>query len=271
MTTDLPRVRAVLYGQPWAIREDVLDAMCEIVETKLSIGAQDFERDRDKESERKVAMLGGVAVVPIVGPIMRRATMFDRISGATSIAQIQTQFKEALGMDAKAVMLKFDTPGGDVTGIAETAQMIFDARSKTPKPVIAFSEGVMASAGYWLAAQTDRIITTPDATTGSIGVIVKLLDTTRAEKNIGLDTHVLRTGPNKATGIGPITDAQLEVYREIRDEAFSAFTKAVENGRNMKLSDDAKTGRIYTGAQALKDGLVDELMTFTETINAFGG
>lgn len=267
----LPHVERAVFSTPWAIQPEVMDAMCEIVERKLrSLDSQDFERNPKEEKDHKVYMAGSVAVVPVGGVLMRRAGMFDKISGATSMMDIRRMMKEAMAMDgAKAVMLKFDSPGGEVTGTAETGRFIKRLARSSPMPVVAFTEDRMCSAAYWLGAQADRVYATADAITGSIGVVVRILDTSRLEKNAGLDSHVLRSGPNKATGVGGVTDEQLNVYRELRDEAFAEFVGAVESSRRMKLSDDVLTGRIFTGQSALKAGLVDKVKTFEEVVDEY--
>lgn len=268
--SNLPNVERAIFSTPWAIQPEVMEAMVEIVEQKLrGLDSKEFERDPKEEKDWKPYMAGTVAVVPINGVLMRKAGMLERISGATSMTRIQSMLKESMGMEAKATMLKFDSPGGEVTGTAETGRFIRKMANSSPRPVIAFSEDRMASAAYWLASQADRVIATSDAITGSIGVVVRILDTSRLEKNSGLDMHVLRTGPNKATGTGAVTDEQLKVYRELRDEAFTEFIKAVESARSMKLSDEVLTGRIYSGQGALKAGLLDEVATFEEVIQSY--
>jgi signal peptide peptidase SppA len=248
-----------------------MEAICEIIERKLAgLDSRDFERNPKEEKDYKVYKAGSVAVVPVTGVLMRRAGMLERVSGATSMMDIRRMMTEAMAMEGtKAVMLKFDSPGGEVTGTAETGRFIRQMAQSSPKPVVAFTEDRMASAAYWLASQADRVYATSDAITGSIGIVARIMDTSRLEKNAGLDMHVLRTGPNKAAGVGAVTDEQLAVYRELRDEAFAEFVNAVEGSRRMKLSDDVLTGRIYSGQSAVKAGLVDQVASFEEVISSY--
>jgi signal peptide peptidase SppA len=269
-----PQIVSLVFNQPWAIHPAWMDAIAEIVSVHANGGMIDFDSAVSRNNaaaKAEVEIRNGIAFVPIMGTIMRRASLFSRISGAQSYGQIQDNFKAAMESDAKIICLQFDSPGGEAAGTQETADMIYQAAHQSDKTILAFSDNYMASAAYWLASQTNEIITTPDAMgIGSIGVVAKYSDTSRMERNIGMDSHVIRSGENKAVGQGPVTDRQLEIVRGMVAEVFDSFVSSVERGRGMTLSAENKDGRIYSGKGAMKVGLVDANMTLDQLIQKYG-
>jgi signal peptide peptidase SppA len=267
----LIRVEQLVFERPWAILPAYLDAIAEIVTVRVQGGHIDFEAAEGGNSSAKaqVTMLDGMAIVPIHGVLMRRAAWFDKISGATDVGQIQRNLRAADESDAKVIVLDIDSPGGQPTGMEETADMIYEMR-QSGKTVLAFADNLMASAAYWLGSQADEVIATTDAEVGSVGVIARVLDTSRYERNVGLDMHVMKTGEFKAIGAGPVTERQLDVIREMRDEIFGRFVAAVERGRERKTADEVLTGRTYLGSSAIAAGLVDATMTFDALRRKYG-
>jgi ClpP class serine protease len=115
-------------------------------------------------------MRGDVAVIPVCGPIFRRANMLSEVSGATSIQVLAQDFNAALANDdVKSIVLEIDSPGGEVTGVSEFAEMVFAARGT--KPIVAYVGGDGCSAAYWIASACEHIVVADTAIVGSIGVV----------------------------------------------------------------------------------------------------
>ena len=120
---------------------------------------------------RDVTVRGGVATIPITGPLVRHASMMTDISGATSYAQIRKDLQAAIDSPAvRAIVLAIDSPGGEVNGVSELATAIGEANKA--KPVTAYVGGTAASAAYWLASAADSIVVSPTAGLGSIGAVL---------------------------------------------------------------------------------------------------
>lgn len=248
------RVIRALVSQPWAIRPDMLDLMVEIADQH----AAGIKRKYPEREPSQLEIRDGVAIVPIEGVLMNRATALQRISGATSPQQIIADYRSAMNdREIVAVVLDINSPGGQIAGVAEAANAIWNEKQNNPRPVYAVGEGTIASGAYWLAAQADKIFSTPTSLVGSIGIVSKISDYTRQEKNDGIDSVVLKTGSKKAIGIGTVTDEQIADVKSMADEYFSMFTGAVERGRAMTLSPDILSGRLYTASQAMANGLLD--------------
>ena len=272
MSKKYPHIEAAIYGHPWAIREQMLDVICEVVESAIDNQAKDTTGMNNKPCA--VDNINGVAVIPVVGVISKRMNMFSRISGGTSIDQLSCAFDAAMAdKETKCVLFHFDSPGGSVSGLPEFASKIFEARQTSSKPIIALADGLCASAAYWMASQCDAVYTTEGSDVGSIGVIAKLVSDDRAQKNEGIDSTVIASHELKATGYGAgLTPNQEQLLRGHVMQLFDMFKGAVVRGRGKSVDIEAvATGRTWLGKDAVENGLCDGLSTFDKIISQFGG
>jgi signal peptide peptidase SppA len=273
----LSRVASLVFATPWAMREDYVEIVSEVVERHVAGGTLPaFEPEaaadpaRAGGKTRPVEVVNGVAIVPVVGVLARRVSVFAEMSGATSLQAIAAQFNSAIAdPNVVAVALHIDSPGGQALGIPEMADAIFNARSSA-KPVVALFDGLGASAAYWLGSQADQVFATRGASVGSIGVIARLQDSSRAEKNAGIDSLVIRSGKNKAIGVGPVSDDQAKVLQASVERLFATFVADVERGRGITLSEDAKTGKEFFASDAVAAGLVDGIKTLAQIVKEYG-
>jgi protease-4 len=169
----------------------------------------------------------------------------------------------------KAVILEMDTPGGSVVASDEIHQKIQALRRKH-KVIVALMTETAASGGYYIAAATNHIVADPTTVTGSIGVIVALPNIQELSRKIGVRTIVFKSGTFKDLGNPnrPITADEAAIFQGLVDEAYQRFVHIVARGRRLdparvrRLAD----GRIYTGQQAMRLGLVDTLGHFPEAL-----
>ncbi|MCC3862679.1 S49 family peptidase, partial [Emcibacteraceae bacterium Y4] len=112
---------------------------------------------RELQNTHRLEMRENIAVLPLVGPLFRYANLFTQVSGASSYELLAKDFTAALeNPEVQAIVLNIDSPGGEVNGCAELADMIYEARGR--KPVIAYASGDAASGAYWIAAAADEIV-----------------------------------------------------------------------------------------------------------------
>jgi protease-4 len=218
--------------------------------------------------------LGGVGpekvvVIRIVGPIAREDAS-GLFGVAASSRQIVALLDRAERDEAvKAVILEMDTPGGSVVASDEIHQKIQTMRRKN-KVIVTLMTETAASGGYYIAAATNHIVADPTTVTGSIGVIVALPNIQELSRKIGVRTIVFKSGAFKDLGNPnrPITADEAAIFQGLVDEAYQRFVHVVARGRRMdpvrvrRLAD----GRIYTGQQAMRLGLVDTLGHFPDAL-----
>lgn len=169
----------------------------------------------------------------------------------------------------KGILLRIDSPGGTVASSQEIYDLVLAVR-KMGKPVVASMSDLAASGGYYVACACDRIVAEPGTITGSIGVIMNLFNLQGIEQKLGIQPEVIKSGLFKDIGSPnrPITTAEKQILDALIQDAYDQFVDAVATGRKMDRAAVLKIadGRIYSGRQAKKLGLIDELGGYDQAV-----
>jgi protease-4 len=223
-------------------------------------------------------------VVLLAGPAREKVLMID-IDGTISSA-LETGFlareksvvarvferleRAAADPWVKAVILRLDTPGGEVTASDIVYHEVLRFKERTGRPVIGLMMSVAASGGYYIASACDAIIAHPSTLTGSIGVISIFPSVEALMAKIGVKVDVIKSGPSKDSGspFRDMTEDEKKIFQGIIDEYYEGFLAVVAKGRQGKIAAaDLRRiadGRVYTAPQALKLGLIDALGYFDD-------
>jgi protease-4 len=217
-------------------------------------------------STSSVGFGDAVAIVNIDGVI----TSGDNSSGTIgAISGIVINDLEAAEKDptVKAIVVRVDSPGGTVTG----ATQIYEVIKQIDKPLVVSMASVAASGGYYVSAPTDFIFARADTLTGSIGVISTFINAEQLLDEIGVEAFVMASGPNKDFGSlwSGLSPEQQGIWQGIMDEFFEDFVAAVAEGRGLAGEDlSAVTdGRVFSGRQAMANGLVDDIGNLQDAID----
>lgn len=222
----------------------------------------------EKQPARQYSVQDGVAVITAEGVIGRKFSNALQSSGVVSVDVLSRLVTQAAADNsAQAIMLCLDSPGGTVSGIVEAAGAIRDARAV--KPVVAYADGRMQSAAYWLASQADVIYATPSASVGSIGVYAAFLDRTRQAEMEGVKVELFKSGKFKGMGIPgtSLTDEQRHMMQAEVDKLGSQFRAIVRDGRKPRsIADEVMQGQSFSVTDALANGLIDGVVTLGQAI-----
>ena len=213
-----------------------------------------------------------IGIVPIYGPIYQETGSSFMEKGSQQIADRIKKF--AKDKNIKGILLDINSPGGSVGAVQEIYSTILKAKAETKKPFVAHFGEVSASGGYYIASACDKIISKPGTITGSIGVIFSIGNIEGLFKKIGIKTDVIKSGKYKdiASMTREMTKDEKEILQSMIDDSYNSFLDAVSQGRKIpkeKLKDIAD-GRVFTGNQALKVGLVDKIGDFQDAIDEAG-
>lgn len=172
--------------------------------------------------------------------------------------------------DIKAVVLVIESPGGEVVASDVIFDKIMELRDH--KPVVAYTGTMAASGGYYIASAADRFYVHPSAITGSIGVILQTTDLEGLYEKLGIQTVTFKSGRFKDNEelFDEDTNGELEdVFQSIVDESYEMFVQAIMEGRGMSRGEVLRLadGRLYTGKQAVENGLADGLGYIDFAIN----
>lgn len=272
-----------VQSQPWMILPEYLDLIVEIASRErtpeeVAKGIKEAQEKADERANspaalaikqgeplgdnKQVRVRDGVAVVSVIGPIVRYADLFSDISGATSTENLARNFAQAdSAPGVNSIALFIDSPGGEAFGIAEMAQII----SQASKPVVAYVGGYGASAAYYLASAADEIVADSAALLGSIGTVMEATDYSKAYAQRGITKHqyVSAQSPKKRPRMGTESgDAQMQ---EIVDDLGQVFVEDVARFRNVsvkKVLSDFGQGGLLSGQKAVAAGLADRLGSF---------
>ena len=251
----------------WVIRPEALTAFA----GELHLQSVEVKpRDSQPAAEAPYRMEGPVAVVPVQGVLTKRGVWFAGVQLAASMRGIVKALRlAAADRGVKAILLDVDSPGGTVDGIEEVAEAV--AAAGRMKPVYAYADGLMASAAYWLSCSAREIAAPATAEVGSIGVVMMHRECSRALEGAGVTYSVITAGHYKAAGnsVQPLTEEMRAYLQSGVDGTYEQFLQAVEQGRHVSREKALAMadGRIFSGGEALKAGLIDRVSSRSDFIN----
>lgn len=268
-----------LLDSPWAILPEKLLEIQAVYGAHLrgeQIDIAGVEAKLGKQLNNSKSLgytiINGVAVIPIEGVISKRMNLFSQISGGVSTQMLQSDFAAALADPmAHSILLLIDSPGGSIDGLQQAADDIRAGRGV--KPVYAFADGLMASAAYWIGSAAEKVFSASDTTAvGSIGVIAKHVDYSKAQEKDGVKVTDVYAGKYKALGSknAPLSNEGRAMIQAQVDHAYSVFVDAVAKNRGVSAQtvlDKMADGRVFFGKQAVDAGLVDGISSMADIIS----
>jgi protease-4 len=223
-----------------------------------------------KKSERSGGNKQKIAIVYAVGEITEGKSASGLFGGSTlgSTTMVEALNKAFADPKVVAVVLRVDSPGGSATA----SDLIWHATQNQKKPMVASMGNVAGSGGYYITMGAKKIYAEPGTLTGSIGVLGGKLVTEGLYGKLGLNTEVVSRGKNSGilTSTSPFSPDERKIWLRYMEQTYHEFVSKAAQGRHMdyeKLEALAQ-GRVYTGRQAKKLGLVDEIGTLKDAIAA---
>jgi len=270
-----PRLLDILTS-PWAIMPEKLLEIQAIYFTHLrgeKIDLSGIEAKigaaADRGFEKNYVIDQNVAIIPIQGIIAKKMNLFTRISGGVSTQLLKRDILDAVkDPEVASIFLDVDSPGGTVDGTEELAGAIREARAV--KPVVAYTDGIMASAAYWIASSADMIyISGETPAVGSIGVVTAHVDYSGYEDKMGIKTTEIYAGKYKriASEYKPLSAEGRQYLQDQVDYLYTIFVTTVAAARPQKLTIPEEgaipwaEGKLFTGIQAIDAGLADGVET----------
>ena len=268
-----------IMNSPWAITTPMLKEIHGIYLThlrgdKIDIAGVEARLGRELNNESKdYEVIDGVAVISAIGAIAKRMNLFTRISGGVSTEMLGDQIEHAVAdKSVKAIVLDIDSPGGTVDGTFDLADKIHEMRGT--KPIVAFTDGLMASAAYAIGAAADEIYISGATTTiGSIGVVATHVDVSKAEEKHGQKTTEITAGKYKRISSqyeSLSEDGRADIQATV-DYLYSIFVDRVATFRGVSTDtviNDMADGRLFIGQQAIDAGLVDGVSSIAALVES---
>ena len=224
---------------------------------------------RDLRACDVAEVVDGVAVLAIDGPLEHKSGD-SWWSWWTSYENIAADFKLCLDdPGVRGVILKFDSPGGDVAGLNETVRIMQDMKRAARKPVVGYVDEACYSAAYALACVVDELYLPPSGGVGSIGVITALADVTEADKKAGVRVEVIASGSKKTDGHPHVamSDDAIKRTRRTVEKLAAQFFDLVAGARKLPAKTIASyEAGVFMGDAAVDAGLADGVMSLAECL-----
>lgn len=275
-----------VYNKPHLILPDNLQQICSYLETRNGMSvwkdelidaavksnalAEEYKESLGYgESESGCSHLysveNGIAYLNIEGTLTYKPTLFSMMCGGISYLELQDAAKEiAEDSGIKTVVMTVDSGGGEAYAAFQTSRLIKETLSAANKKVITYVDGMMASAAYVLGCSADEVIMNPDAQTGSIGVVVKLVDTAVMKEQEGIKDVYIYAGDKKVPfdDEGHFKKDFLDRLQTSVDETYLEFVNHVSEMRNIPTKDVIATqADVFRSNKAIELGLADKVMT----------
>ncbi|HZF24021.1 MAG TPA: S49 family peptidase [Burkholderiales bacterium] len=261
-----------LNDRPWAMS---LTALRSLV---AACGALDFEAvaaraGQPLDNGSGVMNYHGTAVVNIRGPLFRYRSIWTWLLGGTSVEQTALALHAAVDdPTVQRIVLAINSPGGQIDGINELANMIRTANQT--KPITAYVDGQGASAAYWLASAAGTIVADETARLGSIGVRATVFDERAAEEKQGVKRYEIISSQSPLKRTDPGTDqgrAQLQQMVDAMAAVFIAKVAEFRGTSEEKVVSDFGQGAELSARDAVSVGMAEALGSLEGLLGAGNG
>ena len=263
-------IRAKLVDRV-AYRDQMIDSLRKATgvtdpqESFLQVSLSDYIKAMPKTEGPPGSAHARVAIVYAEGEIVDGEGEPGQVGGVRFARELRSLRNDE---DVKAVVLRVNSPGGSASAseaIEREMRLL-----KAVKPVIVSMGTYAASGGYWISAYSNRIYAEPTSVTGSIGVFGIQFDVQRLANDFGITFDSVKTGKyaDMITLSRPKTPDELAVIQRIVDWEYDQFIVKVSEGRRLKpeFVREIAEGRVWSGSEAKKLGLVDELGTLADSV-----
>jgi len=214
---------------------------------------------------------GGIALLPVMGPLLQRGDDFTAWFGITSYDDIADAAESAMSApNVHGVLLEIDSPGGEVAGLFDLVDYLASLKSTYGKPLWAIAREQALSAAYAIAATCDRVYVTQTGEVGSVGVLAVHVDRSAHDEMDGRKYSLIHAGAKKSDGNPhiPLSPSAADDIQADIDDLYGRFVSRVANNRRISPQTVTATeAAIYRGQHALDAGLADVVGTL-ETAHA---
>ena len=271
MAHEIYRLKSKLVNTPHLIDCSAFEAIMDYVNKRCE-GGVDIDKRAEVEDEAPTRYLynedTATGVLYVEGPLTYKpVTIMGFDCGGTSYEGLKADFEAMVEQGVKTVAFMVDSPGGEAYAMMDTANYIRNLADANGVDIIAYVDGLSASAGYGLTAIADQIISSKDSELGSIGVLIRLMNDSKKLEKEGIERTFITAGKEKIpfTEDGGFRKEFLEDLQHKVDVLYEEFTGHVAKYRNMSVEAVRDTqAKTFLAQEAVELGLADKVMTLEE-------
>lgn len=271
MAHEIYRLKSKLVNTPHLIDSSAFEAIMDYVNKRCE-GSVDIDKRAEVEDEAPSRYLynedTATGVLYVEGPLTYKpVTIMGFDCGGTSYEGLKSDFEAMVEQGVKTVAFMVDSPGGEAYAMMDTANYIRNLADANGVDIIAYVDGLSASAGYGLTAIADQIISSKDSELGSIGVLIRLMNDSKKLEKEGIERTFITAGKEKIpfTENGGFRKEFLEDLQHKVDVLYEEFTGHVAKYRGMSVEAVRDTqAKTFLAQEAVELGLADKVMTLEE-------
>ena len=276
MAHELARLRSKLFDTPLLVETKSFESILNYLDKRCE-GTVEV----NKEAAEEYSMHGtlyykenGLGVININGPLTNKSTGWEAFCGGTSYESIKEDFEALLEEGAKTIAFIVESGGGEAYGMMDTGNYLRRLADENDVKIVSYIDGLSASAAYGLTAISDEIISNKSSEIGSVGVLIRLMNDSKALEKEGYERTFITAGDEKIPFAADgsfrkefIDDLQYKV-----DTLYQEFVEYVAEHRNISIEAVRNTqAKTFLAGDAVRLGLADKLMTQEEFYSYLSG
>lgn len=265
----LIRIKSSLSNTPHLIEENSFNTIMDYVNSRIEGNSDVLTPEVSMASDytRMYVPETKTGVMNISGPLTYRTSGWEALCGGTSYEMLKDQMEYFVAAGAKTVAWMVDSGGGEAHGMMDSANYLRKLADDNGIKIIAYVDGMSASAAYGIASVAHEIVASSDSLVGSIGVLIQLMNNSKQLEKAGVERTFITAGKDKVPFAkdGSFTPEFIDGLQEQVDKLYEGFTNHVANARGISL--DAVKGteaNVFMTDEALELGLIDKVMTVEE-------
>lgn len=276
MAHELARLRSKLFDTPLLVETKSFESILNYLDKRCE-GTVEVNKEAAEEYSMHSTLYykdSGLGVININGPLTNKSTGWEAFCGGTSYESIKEDFEALLEEGAKTIAFIVESGGGEAYGMMDTGNYLRRLADENGVKIVSYIDGLSASAAYGLTAISDEIISNKSSEIGSIGVLIRLMNDSKALEKEGYERTFITAGDEKIPFAADgsfrkefIDDLQYKV-----DTLYQEFVEYVAEHRNISIEAVRNTqAKTFLAGDAVRLGLADKLMTQEEFYSYLSG
>lgn len=269
MAHELTRLRSKLFDTPLLVDSKSFESILNYVDKRCE-GNVDVTPKADNEFSMYSTLHyaeSNLGVIHISGPLTNKSTGWEALCGGTSYESIKEDFEALLEAGTKTVAFMVESGGGEAYGMMDTGNYLRKLADDNGVRILSYVDGLSASAAYGLTAISDEIISNKNSEIGSIGVLIRLMNDSKALEMQGYERSFISAGTEKIPFAedGSFRKEFLDDLQYKVDALYKDFTEYVAEHRNISVEAVRNTqANTFLADDAIALGLADRTMTQEE-------
>lgn len=270
MAHSLVRIKGSMVNVPHLIEPtsfaSILEYVNQRIEGNADIIPQTASMDSGELSGRYVPDTQ-TGIMHISGPLTYRTNGWEAFCGGTSYEMLKDQMEYFVSKGAKTVAMMVDSGGGEAHGMMDSANYLRKLADDNGIKIVAYVDGMSASAAYGISCIADEIVMSSDSQVGSIGVLIQLMNNSKMLEKAGVERTFITAGKDKVpfADDGSFTEGFIERLQTQVDALYEGFTGHVATHRSLNIQAVKDTeANVFMSEEALALGLADKVMTVEE-------